>query len=302
MASENRHIIYPTALFLRIEPTLKTLFGIDRISINQQILQSVSPEQLRDDPNTANYLEDDGTVNAIDYTLNNVENIVFAMLPTYNDDRFQQLLRSFYISDKIVIDILSFVYLYYNIEQPYDTDPDFYEYVTMVRPEMLKLYLALHGGKNKYHDDCRIAFGNLRSIHIDTERPWLQMAIDDYLNKYLGVKDVHEAELELLNVYGGKVGRKQNHDADRMLWGTYHMLQQTMNLKSKSKMSVTNKQSRFISQILIMLNMLPSYEKDGEHIRARINYLLKNFDSIDQIIQATQYRMSSNNAGGMKLY
>ena len=109
--------------------------------------------------------------------------------------------------DPLVAKVLSFIYMFFPIEDPFMRDNNYWEYVTLVRPEMLKLYITLNNGKTKYTNSCKITIGDNKPIAIDKELPWFQMAIGRYLHEYLGVENVKEAELELLNVYGGKYGR-----------------------------------------------------------------------------------------------
>ena len=126
---------------------------------------------------------------------------------------------------------LSFVKLFFPIETANDLDTEYWEYVTMVRPEMLKLYIALHSGEHRFNQKCRVAFDK-GGVNVDTKRPWLQMELERYLDKYLGVKNVKEAEKELLVIYGGKLGPKLNKDEAQIIWGTYHLLQQSDQFKS----------------------------------------------------------------------
>ena len=108
--------------------------------------------------------------------------------------------------------------------------------------------------------------------------------------------------LELLNVYGGKYGRKQHTEEVRLIWGTYHLLQMSDQFKSATNQLVTNNQCRLISDLLILFKWLPSTEDDGMLVKQRIHHYLKNFDSLDELITATEYKLSPNKKSSMDYY
>lgn len=192
---------------------------------------------------------------------------------------------------------LSFVKLFFPIETANDLDTEYWEYVTMVRPEMLKLYIALHGGEKRYNPKCRVTFEN-RGVNVDTNRPWLQMELERYLDKYLGVKDVKEADRELSVVYYGKLGPKLNKDEARIIWGTYHILQMSDQFKSGGENVVSRLQSRLIADFLICCELREKHTVNEEHIRSRLNSYLKLFDSPEDFLVTTNYKLSPNNDSG----
>lgn len=196
-----------------------------------------------------------------------------------------------------------------------DMNYEYQEYIHAIRPDMLKLYIGLHHNDSlndkvkKYHKQCRISFGDLSPIKIDEQTPWFQEALDRYLEKYLGVKSVKEAEQELYAIYGKTVGAKMNVNAIRFMWGTYHLLQDIPNCKSKTEKSVTKKQGRIIADLLNRLNLIEYKEKesfldymDGERIRVSLKNYLMQYDSIDDIIKAKQYKTSPNNTDSSRYY
>ena len=196
-----------------------------------------------------------------------------------------------------------------------DMNYEYQEYIHAIRPDMLKLYIGLHHNDSqndnvkKCHKLCRISFGDLSPIKIDEQTPWFQVALDRYLEKYLGVKSVKEAERELNVVYGKTVGAKPNVTAIRYMWGTYHLLQDIPNCKSKTEKSVTKRQGRIIADLLNRFNLIEYKEKesfsdymDGERIRTSLKYYLMQYDSIDEIIKSQQYRVSPNNTDSSRYY
>ena len=274
---------YPRKDFQEIEPLLYNLYGLNTCWLHNAI--HFAKDKLLSDP------EEESKVDS--------ENYIYLPMPhEWYSSKFDGFCKKYNINDDpLVAKVLSFIYMFFPIEDPFMRDNNYWEYVTLVRPEMLKLYIALNNGKTKYTNFCKITIGDNKPIAIDKELPWFQMAVGRYLHEYLGVKDVKEAELELLNVYGGKYGRKQHTEEVRLIWGTYHLLQMSDQFKSATNQLVTNNQCRLISDLLILFKWLPSTEDDGMLVKQRIHHYLKNFDSLDELITATEYKLSPNNKG-----
>lgn len=176
-------------------------------------------------------------------------------------------------------------------------------YALQVRPDLLRLYIARHKGKNKYHKSCYIKFGYAtESVEIQTMYPWFEKMLDHYLYKFLGVENVEEAEKELQQIYGQKVGAKLNETAARLIWGTYHLLQTVPGIKSSKKNSVTNVQSRFIHEYLSILELIDPDEVEPLSIRGRLNNLLKKYSTIEEVLDKRSYKSSPNNDNDWKLF
>ena len=279
---------YPRKDFQEIEPLLYNLYGLNTCWLHNAI--HFAKDKLLYDP------EEESKVDS--------ENYIYLPMPhEWYSSKFDGFCKKYNINDDpLVAKVLSFIYMFFPIEDPFMRDNNYWEYVTLVRPEMLKLYIALNNGKTKYTNYFKITIGDNKPIAIDKELPWFQMAIGRYLHEYLGVENVKEAELELLNVYGGKYGRKQHTEEVRLIWGTYHLLQMSDQFKSATNQLVTNNQCRLISDLLILFKWLPSTEDDGMLVKQRIHHYLKNFDSLDELITATEYKLSPNKKSSMDYY
>lgn len=176
-------------------------------------------------------------------------------------------------------------------------------YALQVRPDLLRLYIARHKGKNKYHKSCYIKFGYAtESVEIQTMYPWFEKMLDRYLYKFLRVENVEEAEKELQQIYGQKVGAKLNEMAARLIWGTYHLLQTVPGMKSSKKNSVTNAQSRFIHEYLSILELIDPIEVEPLSIRGRLNNLLKKYSTIEEVLDKRSYESSPNNNNDWELF
>lgn len=82
------------------------------------------------------------------------------------------------------------------------------QYIHEVRPDMLKLYIALNQPKQKngkdFITDIKIAAGGNSPILINNKNSWLENRLNDYLHQYLGVNSLEEAQDELHFIYGDK--------------------------------------------------------------------------------------------------
>ena len=282
---------YPLADFQEIEPILYEYYGLNKMELSNAIF--FANELLL---NTSRKAEDVDT-----------ENMIFLPLAPQHEPPigtqfgtigYPDFCRKYNIEkDSFVGKALSFVYMFFPIEKASDLDTEYLEYVTMVRPEMLKLYIALHSGEHRFNQKCRVAFDK-GGVNVDTKRPWLQMELERYLDKYLGVKNVKEAEKELLVIYGGKLGPKLNKDEAQIIWGTYHLLQQSDQFKSDGERVVSRLQSRLIADFLICCELREKHTVDEEHIRSRLNSYLKLFDSPEDFLATSNYKLSPNNDSG----
>ena len=300
-------ISYSLALYIKIEPLLNECYGIRRDHLSDIITNSVDFKKL--DEFAKHEYPNSKHIDFITCALKTIKSLTIYVTKEYEEDRLIQLCELYNISlDSQEYQILHFVYLLSRQYKPKElteaeaAEYSFWEYAVGVRPEMLKLYIALHGGETKFHKSCRVAVGDSKPIKIDQMIPWLQMELSNYLDKYLGVQDVKEAEKELMTVYGKQVGAKMNKDVAQYIWGTYHVLQKTKTLASGKPKSVTNKQSKFIMQYLTLLGIINPAETDAGTIRSKLNYFLKTYDNIDELLQNIHYKTSPNNVGGMRYY
>lgn len=190
-------------------------------------------------------------------------------------------------------------------------------YLTDVRPEMLKLYELLNTKRLvpitkeyekylKYIADNKIQIHNLPPIIIDKGKKkilarslnsitiddgvkkitldnscyWLTNLIDNYLEIYLGVDSLEEAQQELKEKYSAKKGRKADSATFNLIMvGTSRLLKQHSTLKAKSE------QLRLILDYLELLGFFTeddskndeSYvddnKNDENYINATISYL-----------------------------
>jgi len=271
---------FPRDVLQEIEPLLYKLYGLNKYWLHNAI--HFAKDKLLYDP------KEEGKVDSDNY-------IYLPLSPKYSCDWFNDFCQKYKIAtDSTTAKVLHFVYKFFPIDDPFMTENNnYWEYVTLVRPEMLQLYKILHGGRTRFRRNITITYGQ-KSITVDKELPWLQMELERYLDKYLGVEDVAEAEDELKTLYKGKAGPRQNIETARVIWGTFHLLNMTNESEIPQITSVSKPHSKLVAEFLILLGWLPKYESDGEHVRALMNYYKKKYKTIDELIKPMSYKLSPN--------
>lgn len=331
MGRDYLRLLFTMEEFIRLEPRLKKWFGIDRNNpYIQELFGNYASIKLDESSNKERYMNEKGHYDVNAYAEAHFEALAKEELPMrISTDTYLLTIEDFCEKNQLEITEKDEVYqvllyacallmknkLKTTEATQEDKNYEYQEYIHAIRPDMLKLYIGLHHNDSlndkvkKYHKQCRISFGDLSPIKIDEQTPWFQEALDRYLEKYLGVKSVKEAEQELNVVYGKNVGAKPNVTAIRYMWGTYHLLQDIPNCKSKAEKSVTKRQGRIIADLLNRFNLIEYKEKesfsdymDGERIRTSLKYYLMQYDSIDEIIKSQQYRVSPNNTDSSRYY
>ena len=301
---------FPMATFKEIEPTLKKCFNIDRETsvIKKCICESISPTELMTAEIPETYLFEDNHYDIFAYSMDYAESIRIPISETFELNEFKFFCQSYNIKgDTLLFDTLAFMFLFNDTSnKKYHTgfdeaEQDFLQYALGVRPEMLKLYIALNSTTNA--NSIKIRFGDSKPVEVDTMYPWLREEITEYLHKYLGVETIKEAKQELLMNYASKPGAPNNWQLNQYIWGVYNLLNETGFIKSQGAGKVSRKQAKFIEDYLMSADIINIDSNiDANNIRSRLNSLMKNYDSIEQIIEDMQYKSSPNNINGIRLF
>ena len=299
---------FPMATFKEIEPTLKKCFNIDRNTptIAKCLFYSLSTEERHKIPE--NYLLEDGEPDFDAYTMDYAEWLIIPISETCSTKDFNNFCQSNNIEyGTTLYEILAFLLLFNDTSnKKYSTDLDLVEqesseYDLYVRPELLKLYMALK--ENKKVEPITIRLGSSKSIKVDQKTPWLREALGRYLYKYLGVADLTEAKREYLMNYTHKDGAPNNWKLNRNIWGIYNLLEETGTIKAKTKRTVSRKQAKFIEDYLMAIHLINVDSKvDANNIRSRLNSLMKNYESIAELTEDLHYKRSPNNEDGTRLF
>ena len=193
-------------------------------------------------------------------------------------------------------------------EGEYD-DMQYQQYIHEVRPDMLKLYIALNQPKQKngkeLNTEIRIAAGGNSPILINNKDSWLENKLNEYLHQYLGVNSLEEAQDELHFIYGDKkVGSKKIDPIQSLyIWGTYQLLQDT-HLKSVKEKVPTRPQANLIESYLRAIELIEAddVDTDANNIRSRLSYFLNRYDTAEALLDYKTFKLSPYNIGGTKLW
>lgn len=156
-------------------------------------------------------------------------------------------------------------------------------YNTFVRPDLLKLYEMFHEKKHIKSNAIRIEYNN-EVITLDNFDNWFMNMITPYLDKYLGVSSLEEAQKELEEDYPtkGRKGRKKNSlVADWILWQTSQLLQ--LSSFAEANVQINKSQSAFLLDYMKYLGLIEedSQKDDTLNLRATLNNLKKNTPKFD---------------------
>lgn len=293
------------ATFKEIEPTLKKCFNIDRNTsvLKKCICESISPTELIKAKIPEIYLSEDEHYDIFAYSMDYAESIRIPISETFELEEFQTFCQSYNIKgDTLLFDTLAFILLFNDTSNKKyytgldEAEQEFLQYAVGVRPEMLKLYIALHESTDA--DSIKIRFGNGKPVEVDSMIPWLRDEIKEYLHRFLGVESVREAKQELLMNYTNKAGAPQNWKINQYAWGIYNMLEETGFIRSQTAGNVSRKQAKFIEDFLMAIHLIDAESTiDANNIRSRLTNLVRNYDSIEDITEDMRYKSSPNNNG-----
>ena len=160
-------------------------------------------------------------------------------------------------------------------------DWDLIAYDKYVRPDMLKLFLFQDAISDKFNSKRKSQPITIKcgkdKIEISNAENWFMQHLYLYLDEFLEVKDVKEADAEL-ETYKKKQGRTAlNPLVNRVIWGTYNLLKECTAFSSDNK-KITDKMCKFILDFLLFLKLIDESHALFDNViqtRATINYLIK---------------------------
>lgn len=302
------HTILTNTLKL-LEPTLTECFGYKRRMLEEELRNSFYKYYRNDAelPNRDNYMVNiplsnepavDTTtfsyqryiprnktttiemLNESDYIMDTEQDIE---LPIDNgfDKKLRKLVFEDYKQDNTIYNVLAIVSVMYRKYQNDELYTDAIQwsenlpyYLTKVRPDMLKLYTFIQKAvvqKKPPINPVKLICGN-EDIVLDNSCYWMSGLFLEYLQIYLGVDSLEEAEQELKEKYTAKKGRKADNPTFNLIMvGTSRLLKQYSTLKTKSE------QLRLILDYLELLGFFAEDDSknDENYINATISYLEK---------------------------
>ena len=256
-------------------------------------------------------------MDAVKFALATTENIVITVPDSFNSKTIKEsYVAELYNEDFASCALIFMAALLYRnritevpiSEGEYD-DMLYQQYIHEVRPDMLKLYIALNQPKQKkgkdFITDIKITAGGNSPIAINNKDSWFENKLNEYLHQYLGVNSLEEAQDELHFIYGDKkVGSKKINPIQSLyIWGTYQLLQDT-HLKSVKEKVPTRPQANLIESYLRAIELIEAddVDTDANNIRSRLSYFLNRYDTAEALLDYKTFKLSPYNIGGTKLW
>lgn len=306
----------------KLYPKLNRCFGFTYDDISNELTQvyakkvfNLTPEEKE----LANQCksEDGWGVDAVKFALATNENIIVTVPDSFNPKTIMESYAAKLQNEESASCALLFMaaLLYRDriteapiLEGEYD-DMQYQQYIHEVRPDMLKLYIALNQPKQKngkeLNTEIRIAAGGNSPILINNKDSWLENKLNEYLHQYLGVNSLEEAQDELHFIYGDKkVGSKKIDPIQSLyIWGTYQLLQDT-HLKSVKEKVPTRPQANLIESYLRAIELIEAddVDTDANNIRSRLSYFLNRYDTAEALLDYKTFKLSPNNINGTRLW
>ena len=306
----------------KLYPELNRCFGFTYDDISNELTQVYTKKVFHltpEEKELANQCKsnDDWGVDAVKFALATTENIVVTVPDSFNPKTIMEsYVTKLYNEDFASCALIFMAALLYRdritevpiSEGEYD-DMLYQQYIHEVRPDMLKLYIALNQPKQKkgkdFITDIKITAGGNSPIAINNKDSWFENKLNEYLHQYLGVNSLEEAQDELHFIYGDKkVGSKKINPIQSLyIWGTYQLLQDT-HLKSVKEKVPTRPQANLIESYLraIELIVADDVDTDANNIRSRLSYFLNRYDTAEALLDYKTFKLSPYNIGGTKLW
>ena len=306
----------------KLYPELNRCFGFTYDDISNELTQVYTKKVFHltpEEKELANQCKsnDDWGVDAVKFALATTENIVVTVPDSFNPKTIMEsYVTKLYNEDFASCALIFMAALLYRdritevpiSEGEYD-DMLYQQYIHEVRPDMLKLYIALNQPKQKkgkdFITDIKITAGGNSPIAINNKDSWFENKLNEYLHQYLGVNSLEEAQDELHFIYGEKkVGSKKINPIQSLyIWGTYQLLQDT-HLKSVKEKVPTRPQANLIESYLRAIELIEAddVDTDANNIRSRLSYFLNRYDTAEALLDYKTFKLSPYNIGGTKLW
>ena len=306
----------------KLYPELNRCFGFTYDDISNELTQVYTKKVFHltpEEKELANQCKsnDDWGVDAVKFALATTENIVVTVPDSFNPKTIMEsYVTKLYNEDFASCALIFMAALLYRdritevpiSEGEYD-DMLYQQYIHEVRPDMLKLYIALNQPKQKngkdFITDIKITAGGNSPILINNKDSWFENKLNEYLHQYLGVNSLEEAQDELHFIYGDKkVGSKKIDPIQSLyIWGTYQLLQDT-HLKSVKEKVPTRPQANLIESYLRAIELIEAddVDTDANNIRSRLSYFLNRYDTAEALLDYKTFKLSPYNIGGTKLW
>ena len=243
-------------------PILQECYGFDLDEIFSELTHIivVQHNEKRFDKDLAKqFTNEEGNIDAIAYSINTNDDFGIRSTEDFGIQINQIIdLCSQHIKDPVLLEQVVFVLVFMSAifnrdinglhlnEEMESMRLDYLHSTYIVRPDLLRLFIALNKPEHKYNTPMKICFKTDSPHLIQNKDDWFSDMLNDYIKQKLGDITLKEAEEELEFFYSDERGRKSDNPyLNYIINGTYNFINHFM---PSSK--VTVEQCKFLLDYL----------------------------------------------------
>lgn len=268
-------------------PILEECYGFDICEVSSELSWIVDlhrREKRLDDELVKQHLDENGYLSSVSYAINTNEHLGIRVTENF-DEQIDAIVKlcGQCIEDRDLFETVAFILVFMSAvfnrdendlhldEEAENIRQDFMRNTYVVRPDLLRLFVALNKPKHKYNTPMKICFKTDSPHMIHNKDGWFSYMLNDYIKQKLGDITVEEAEAELEFFYSDEKGRKSdNPNLNYIINGTYNFIKHFM-----PSDKVTVEQCKFLLEYLKAIGQV----KEGDTL-ANLNTLQSTVKSL----------------------
>lgn len=318
----NYQICFDIQYIKFLQSSLETFFGFTPDQIYVELMDAICKWRSKASPDEIAKIKgectlDDGGIDAIKWGMLLDGKIAITVPGEFTIENFDvtcmQYLHPHLLEEDYQLYrwILIFITtLYFRDRNSNNDDPCFFDdevcwlYKLSVRPDLLKLYIALNEKRERGSKRITIKIGNNSPVKLSNQAEWFEILLKKIFDEYLKVESVKEAKVELDSVYGKKIGNKGNSTQLKYIYGIYKLMEDSA-IQPKTQKTASIKVCMFIVKYLAFIGEVKfnesisketqtedlqrqEYEK-ARQIRSIINHIKDS--TLQDILDRRKYKM-----------
>lgn len=226
-------------------PILQECYGFDLDEIFSELTYIIvvqHNEKRFDNELAKQFTNEEGNINAVSYVINTNDDFDIRTTEDF-DVQIKQIfdLCSQYIEEPDLLELVVFVLVFMSAifnrdinglhfdREVEDMRLDYLRSTYVVRPDLLRLFIALNKPKHEFETPMKICFKTDSPHLIQNKDGWFSDMLNDYIKQRLGDITVKEAEEELDFFYSDERGRKSDNPyLNYIINGTYNFINHFM--------------------------------------------------------------------------
>lgn len=226
-------------------PILQECYGFDLDEIFSELTHIIvvqHNEKRFDNELAKQFINEEGNINAVSYAINTNDDFGIRTTEDF-DAQIKQIidLCSQHIEEPDLLEQVVFVLVFMSAifnrdinglhldREIEDMRLDYLRSTYVVRPDLLRLFIALNKPKHKFETPVKICFKTDSPHLILNKEDWFSDMLNDYIKQKLGELTIAEAEEELEFFYSDERGRKSDNPyLNYIINGTYNFINHFM--------------------------------------------------------------------------